>query len=531
MPSRRVLLGLTAVAAAAVLSPALAKTPANVLVVVKNIDDIVSLDPGQAYEFTSGEVVVNLYDRLIQYDPANLERLQPSLAQSWTVSPDGKTIAFKLRPGVKFASGNPLRPEDVVFSFKRVILLKKAPAFILSQFGWTADNMDQMVRKTGADEVSVTIAETFAPSFVLNALAARPASIVDEVEAMKNAKDGDFGNAWLTRNSAGTGPFTLRSWRAGEGVTLDANPTHFRGAPKMRQVVMRHVAEPGAQRLLIENGDADIARNLGPDQIAALTGKPGIAIETYPQAAVHFLSFNVKHDKLKNPALWEALRWMIDYDGMATTLLRGQMKVHQAFWPTGFAGAVEDRPYKLDIAKAKEILAKGNVPQGLAIDMDIIASPPFTEMGQSIQSTMAQAGIKLNLISSSSAQLITKYRARNHEAMLLYWGPDFMDPHSNAKAFAYNVDNSDGAPQSTTTWRNSWAPPANMSAKTRAALVETDPAKRLEMYRELQRSVMREAPWAITFQAQAQVAVGSGVKGFVHGAVSDLIFYDKVTKD
>lgn len=523
------LVGATAAMTALGWGRARAKTPANVLVVAKNIDDIVSLDPGQAYEFTSGEIVVNMYDRLVQYNAANLDRLDPSLAESWSVSPDGKTITFRLRPNVAFASGNPVRPEDVVFSFKRLIVLKKAPAFILGQFGWTPENVEQMVKKVSANEVAITIAQDFAPSFVLNALAARPGSIVDEVEAMKNAKDGDFGNAWLTRNSAGSGPFTLRAWRAGEGVTLEANPKHFRGAPAMRQIVFRHVPEAGAQRLLIENGDADIARNLGPDQIAALSGKAGIRIENYPQAAVHFMSFNIKHEKLKNPALWEALRWLIDYDGIANTLLKGQMKVHQAFWPSGFAGSIDETPYKLDVAKAKDILAKGNVPAGLSIDMDMISSAPFTEIGQSIQATMAQAGIKLNLVPGSSAQVITKYRARNHEAMLLYWGPDFMDPHSNAKAFAYNIDNSDSAPQSTTTWRNSWAP-AELSRKTMAALTERDAAKRLDMYRELQRETMKEAPWAITFQAQAQVALADNVKGFVHGAVSDLVLYREVTK-
>ena len=73
------------------------------------------------------------------------------------------------------------------------------------------------------------------------------------------------------------------------------------------------------------------------------------------------------------------------------------------------------------------------------------------------------------------------------------------------------------APQSTTTWRNSWLHPRICRRKTRAALVERDPAKRLDMYRELQRDVMKESPWAITFQAQAQVALRSEVKGFVHG--------------
>ena len=96
---------------------------------------------------------------------------------------------------------------------------------------------------------------------------------------------------------------------------------------------------------------------------------------------MHFFSFNLKHDKLKNPAIWEATKYLIDYDGIANTLLEGQMKVHQAFWPAGFPGAVEEKPYKLDVAKAKDILAKGNVPSGLTIDMDMISSPPFTEIG------------------------------------------------------------------------------------------------------------------------------------------------------
>jgi peptide/nickel transport system substrate-binding protein len=516
--------------AAALAMPAAAKAPPNVLVVAKNIDDIVSLDPAQAFEFTGGEVLANLYEKIVQYNPADIDRIMPGLAESWTVSEDGKTLTFKIRQGAAFASGNPVRPEDIIFSYKRVIVLKKPPSFIIAQLGWTAENFDSMVKKVSDNQVSLTIGDNFAPSFVLNALAARPGAIVDEKEVMKNAKGDDLGNEWLTRNSAGSGPFTLRAWRPGQSVVLAANKSYFKGAPKLEQVILSHVPEPGTQRLMVESGDADMARNLGPDQIAGLKDKPGVKIEDYPQAAIHFLSFNLKHEKLRNPALWEALKYLIDYDGIANTLLRGQMRVHQAFWPAGFPGAITDTPYKLDIAKAKDILAKGNVPAGLTIDMDMINSAPFTEIAQSIQASMAQVGIKLNLIPGASAQVITKYRARAHEAMLLYWGPDFMDPHSNAKAFAYNVDNSDGAPQSTTTWRNSWLIP-ELSARTRAALVERDAAKRLDMYRALQNDVMKVSPWAITFQAQAQVALRSEVKGFVHGPTNDLILYHGVTKN
>ena len=236
----------------------------------------------------------------------------------------------------------------------------------------------------------------------------------------------------------------------------------------------------------------------------------------------------MKHDKLKNPAFWEAIRYLIDYEGIATNLLRGQMKVHQTFWPEGFPGAVLDKPFKLDVAKAKGILEKAGI-KDLSINVDMIASSPFTEIGQSMQATFGQAGIKLNLTPGASSQVITKYRGRQHEGMILYWGPDFMDPHSNAKAFAYNTDNADGSPQSTTTWRNSWLVP-ELSKRTADALVERDAAKRLDMYRDLQRDVLKQSPWAMTFQAQAQVALRDNVKGFVHGPTNDLIVYRDVEK-
>ena len=510
---------------------AIAQTPKTVLIVAKNIDDIVSLDPAQAYEFTGGEIVSNLYSRLLQIDPEDIAKIVPELAESWTVSADGRSIVFKLRAGTKFQSGNPVRPEDIVFSFKRVVALKKPPSFILGQLGWNADTIDQMVRKTGDLEVTVGIGPNLSPAFALNALAARPGVIVDQVTAMKNAVGEDLGNAWLSKNSAGTGPYALKSWRPNEVVVLEANPNHFAGVPKTPQIVINHVIEPTAQRLMLERGDIDIARNLGPDQIDAVKDKPGLRVETKPGAQLHFLSFNVKHEKLRNPALWEAMRYLIDYDGIADRLMRGQFKVHQAFWPAGFAGAVTDRPYKLDVAKAKDILAKGGVPSGLAIDVDIINSAPFPEIAQSMQSTFAQAGIKLNLLPATSAQVITRYRARSHEAMLLYWGPDFMDPHSNAKAFAYNTDNSDGNYQSTTTWRNSYMPPANVSKMTMDALAERDAEKRLQLYRDLQLHVLKESPWATTFQAQWQYALRSNVKGFIHGPFADYIRYHKVVKE
>jgi len=522
---------LAAMLSAAVpLGAANAATPADVLVVAQNIDDIVAIDPAQAYEFSSGEFVNNVYDRLVQYDAEDTEVMAPGLATEWSVDEAAKTISFMLRGDAKFHSGNPVRPQDVLFSFKRVIALEKAPSFILTQLGWTKDNIEEMVT-LGDNSVTIKYAGDFSPNFVLNVLAARPASVVDEVIVMEHEADGDFGNAWLNANSAGSGPFKLRVFRPAEILTIDANPDYFKGAPKVNSVIIRHVAEAATQQLLLESGDVDMAKNLTPDQVAGLEGKDNVRIETYPQAAVHWFSFNQKVEALTNEAVWDAARYLVDYEGMASTFLKGQMQVHQAFWPSGFPGALNDTPFTYDVEKAKQILADGGVELPITVTMDVINSTPFTDIAQSLQSTFAQAGINFEILPGTGAQVITKYRARTHEAMLLYWGPDFMDPHSNAKAFAYNADNSDDKYASTTTWRNSWAVPEELNKETLAALAEPDADKRNEMYLDLQRKVQAKAPFVIMFQAVKQVGMAPNVDGFVNGATSDFVFYRLVEKN
>jgi peptide/nickel transport system substrate-binding protein len=517
--------GLVALAVA----PALAETPANALVIAQNIDDIVTIDPATAYEFGSSEYVANTYDQLVQYGAEDTTILAPALATEWAVDAEAKTITFTLRDGVTFHSGNPLTAADVVGSWKRVVSLDKSPAFILTQLGWTPETIEQMVTTEG-NKVIARYEGDFAPSFVLNVLASRPAAIVDMQTVMANEADGDMGTAWLNQNSAGTGPFKLRTYRPGELIALDANPDYFAGAPAMQQVIIRHVAEAATQRLLLESGDIDMAKNLTPDQVAGLEGNTDIRIETYPQAAVHWFSFNQKVEALTDPAVWEAARYLVDYQGMVDSFLKGQMEVHQAFWPEGFPGALTETPFAYDPEKAKEILAEAGVGLPITVTLDVINSAPFNDIAQSLQQSFAAAGINFEILPGTGAQVITKYRARTHEAMLLYWGPDFMDPHSNAKAFAYNADNADDKYAPTTTWRNAWMPPEEMNALTTAALAEQDPAKREAMYLDLQRQVQQESPFVIMFQAVLQVAMAASVEGYVNGATPDFVYYRLVRK-
>jgi peptide/nickel transport system substrate-binding protein len=525
-------LALAAAVALAAACPAAAGTPADTLVVAKNIDDIITLDPAEVFEFSGGEVIANVYDRVMQYEPEDLTKLVGGVAESYQVSDDGKTIVLKIRPGQKFHSGNPVTAEDVVFSLQRVVKLNKTPSFILTQLGWTAENVDGMVVAENESTVRLAIGADFSPGLVLNALSAGVGSVIDKQLVMSHAKDGDMGYEWLKNNSAASGPFALKSWKANELVMLEANPGYRSGAPKLKRVVLRHIPEPSAQRLLIEKGDADMVRDLQPDQIKGLAGSADVVVKDYPKAALVYIALNGEHPILGKPQVREAVRYLVDYKGMADSFLAGQYKVHQAVWPSGLWASYDETPFQLDLEKAKGLLAAaGHAGGGFKVAIDTLAQSPYQEIAQSVQQALAKVGIQSDITLSEGKTLWPKYRARKHELIVAQWSPDYVDPHSNTDSFAHNPDNREEAKLTgKLAWRNAWSDP-EVNALTEKAAREADLEKRKQLYLDLQKLVMEVSPYAVMFQLNEQVAMRKNVKGFVSGANFDLVFYRNVAKE
>jgi len=519
-----------AIGALLVLSPSVkAETPADTLVMAKNIDDIITLDPAEAYELTGVEIVANLYDRIMRFEPEDINKLAPGVAESYTVSEDSKTLTFKIRKGLKFSSGNPITASDAAFSLQRVVKLDKTPAFLITQLGWTKDNVDTLVKATDEQTLQITITEDFAPSLVLSLMSSVVGSVVDQKTVMAHDAGGDLGNAWLKVNSAGSGAYNLKAWKANETVSLEANPSYRGASPAMKRVVVRHVPEPAAQRLLIEKGDADIARDLTGDQIAGLSGNKDVTITIIPQATLHYIGLNLKTPAFQNVKVRQAMHYLVDYDGMVNSFLKGSMKVHQSFWPSGFWAALDENEYKFDPAKAKELLAEAGFPNGFEVTLDAGNSAPKSTIAQSVQASMAQGGIKVTIIPSEQKAVLTKYRARQHQMVLVNWGPDYMDPHTNADSFARNPDNADSAKSKPLAWRNAWDIP-EITKATDAAVRERDAGKREKMYKDLQLKVMDEGPFIIMFQETQQLAARTKVKNFVMGPSADVVYYNLTTK-
>src|SRR5262249_15260320 len=250
--------------------PAIAAPPKDPGVMAKQIADLIPLPPAESFEFSGSEVTGNIYERLITYDLKDVSKLRGELAESWSAGADGKTYTFKMKKGIKFHSGNPVTAQDAAYSLQRAVIMNKTPGFILTQFGVTKENAKEKIRATDAETLVIETGEQVAPTFFYYCLTAVIGGIVDMKTVQAHEKDGDFGNEWLKTNSAGSGPFKLVSWKAKESYTLERNDNYHGTKALPRRVVVRHVAEPASQRLLLEKGDVDYARNLTKDQLDAI---------------------------------------------------------------------------------------------------------------------------------------------------------------------------------------------------------------------------------------------------------------------
>ncbi|WP_244259676.1 ABC transporter substrate-binding protein, partial [Paraburkholderia phenazinium] len=149
------------------------------------------------------------------------------------------------------------------------VLLDKGPAAVLAGIGLNKANVMQNVSKLDDHTVMIRTDRKYAPTFVLNVLGSWPASVVDRTLLLAQQQNGDYGNGWLKRHEAGSGGYRLVNWTAGDSLVLQRFDG-YRLPLAMKRIVLRHVPEAATQRLMLESGDIDAARDLSPDDLAAV---------------------------------------------------------------------------------------------------------------------------------------------------------------------------------------------------------------------------------------------------------------------
>lgn len=498
--------------AAATTAPTTAPSggAAGTLVVVDDISDMISVDPAVSYEFNGDLVVHQAYETLVKFEGADLSNLKPGLATKWDIkdASDHWELTFNLRPDAKFASGNPITASDVVYSFQRVLSLNKSPAFLFSEI---AQLKPDSVKAVDPQTVMISLPKTASPQGFLAILTFTVAGVVDSTVVKTHVTGNDFGSGWLLDHSAGSGPYVIDHWTKESEVSLKANP-NAATKPVMSAVLIKHVPEATNQLAALQKGDADIARNLSPEQINSLKGKTDTVVSAGDSLLLVYVGMNVAVKPLDNPDVREALRTAVDYDGIINALLSGNGRKMQTIVPAGLAGANTDAPFQQNIDAAKKLLAKAGQDKGFTLELlaptgQAPGGVAYSDIAAKLQSDWAKIGVTINIKQTTQAELLGSYRAQKGQLVLILWGPDFPDPDANAGPFT------DYAAKSIA-FRNSWDD-KTIAAKGRDAALIADPAKRAAAYKDLTDYVLHNGPYVILYQVKEQFGVRSSVKNFV----------------
>lgn len=509
-----------------------AETPDDQLVIAMSMSNVLTLDPAAITGRDAVQILSNVYDTLTVFDPENRRELLPRIAESWEVSSDGRSITYHLRDDVTFASGTPLTAQDVAWSFTRLMQLDLAQASFLKTRGFSAEAAAEHFVAQDDHTFVLNIPQPDDPLLIMMVLSqGGPGSIIDSTLAMEHEQDSDMGAAWLTTNSAGSGAYNLTEWRSNEYVILSRNEGYWGEVPAMERVLIRHLPESQSQRLMLEQGDIDIGYSLLAADLTALQSEEGVEVETVPGAGFYYLGMSLKDERFANPKVREALRYLIDYDGINAAIMPFYGVAHQRPLSSDVLGLLPDPGYALDVERARALLAEAGYPDGFAVTLRALNEPPFLTAATAIQGTLAQAGIQAQIITGTGDEIYGAMRERNFE-LIVGRGGGGQQPHpdSNLRAMAYNPDNSDEAGLTNyQAWRTSFYD-EQLNAMILAALTEPDEAKQATMYQDIQGRIEEVVPSLLPFSEVVDTAAfRSDVNGLI---VSPWVTrYETVTKE
>jgi len=487
--------------------------------------DTRTLDPHRQYEITPPQIMRAVYETLVTLPDkgATIDRVEPLLAESFEISDDALVYTFKLRSDVKFASGNPLTAEDVVFSFKRLGNLQDNPAWLFSDHVASIEATDERTVKITLKEPNAAfLAMLVSPNFaVVDSKVVRQQGGTDA----ENAKEADKATDWLDNNSAGSGPYILKEWKRGEQVVLERNPNYWRGNVPFDRIIFREIPDDAARQQALERGDIDIAVGLDVDAIKRLEGNPNLKVIVGNTLDMTYLALTMNPElskPLSDKRVRQAIKFAIDYDGIINDLLGGNALHLPTIIPLGLLGTDPALAPKRDVEKAKALLKEAGYENGFEFTMVYPGERKMSNviladtLVAKLQEDLAEVGIKLNLEPRDATTWRADYRAGKLVATVADWTPDFLDPHGWAPAFAV-----EGASAAKRVYY------VNKEAEKLAleAAKITDPAKRAEMYRKVQEIMLDDAAFIGLIQPKVQIVASAKLNDVIYNPVYFLDYY------
>ncbi|KVV01504.1 MULTISPECIES: ABC transporter substrate-binding protein [unclassified Pseudomonas] len=464
----------------------------------------------------SADVLMN---RLVDFD-AQAGKLVPSLAQSWSVSPDGLEYTFKLRPGVKFhttAYFTPTRElsaEDVRFSFER--MLDPANAWHkIAQSGFPhaqSLQLPQLIKKIetpDAQTVRFTLAHP--DSTFLPALSMGFASIYSAEYADKLLKAGT--PELMNSQPIGTGPFVFTRFQKDAVVRYKANPDYFAGKPAVDGLIYAITPDANVRLQKLRRNECQIALSPKPLDVDAATKDPALKVAQTPAFMTAFVAINSQHPPLDKPEVRQAINLAFDRDTYLKAVFENSAQAANGIYPATTWGYAKQLPgYAHDPQKARDLLAKAGLKDGFSTTIwtrptGSVLNPNPSLGAQLLQADLAKVGIKADIRVIEWGELIRRAKAGEHDLLFMGWAGDNGDPDNFL------------TPQFSCAAVKSGTNFARYCDKTLDSLISegktlSDQDKRSALYQKAQALIQQQAVWLPLAHPTAYALTRKDVQGY-----------------
>jgi peptide/nickel transport system substrate-binding protein len=317
----------------------------------------------------------NVYDRLLTYGKTtdasgflkyDFKKMEPELAESWEISPDGLTLTFRLRKDAVFHDGTPVTAEDVKWSFDRAVSVGGFPTFQMSTGSMTK-----------AEQFTVVDAYTFKVSLPRKDKLALPnigtpvPAIINSKLARKHATEKDpWAMEWLKNNDAGSGAFRVREYKPGVQTVYERFEQWKCGEkPALKTIIERVVPSASTRRAMLEKGDVDISFDLSPKDAVALLENKKIKVEGLPiENCMWFVDMNVTKPPFDNLKVRQAVSYAVPYEAIFEASIYGRAAklFGAASGMPATAQWMQPYSFRTDLEKARELLADAGFPNGFS---------------------------------------------------------------------------------------------------------------------------------------------------------------------
>ena len=494
------------------LAAAVAPAAAQTRFVFANESNYDTMDPHAAFDVGRVAVRLNLYDGLYRWHD-NPPVLNPWLAESHTISPDGLTYTFKLRRGAKFHDGAEISADDVVYSMERILALKKGAASLLATM--VAPGATKAVDKY---TVQFTLTK---PSAIFMAVVPE-IHVVNAALLKKHEKDGDWGGAWLTSNEAGSGSYTLSRFDPVIGFIAKRNPNHFLpwGPKYIDEIEFRHIKEDNTRVLGMIKGDYQGTGGYLPnDQVKRLREAPNVKMVEAESMRIMLFQINNQRAPLNDVNVRRAISYAFDYDGFNKEILGGSVERNPVPIPNNLWGVPKDvKGYTYDVDKAKQELARAKVKVDRPLTVGYLTGFSQTEQAATVMANgLRKIGIESKLMGELWPTMVDRMKKpETSPDLVVYWiSTYYADPNNWIGEMFHSGQW--GTFKASSFYKN-----VKVDELLDSALKTTDRKVREKAYQDAARIVLDEAagvwiyntkyfgPWAKTLEGIRFSPIGNG---------------------